>query len=323
MKLKKWATVGVLAFGLFVAGCSSSTSESAEDYPTENINLIVPWSAGGDSDVIARIINKYLEEELDTSIVVKNMGGGGGSIGANEALNSDADGYTLLAGHDSIDLSYLLGNTEFSHEEFEPVALMTTANQIIATHKDNEWNNMDEVISQLKEEPESISFGAALGSTSHTLPLGIEDATETTFNIVNYEGTSERTTALLGNHVSLGATTVPAAKEYLESGELKMLGISSEERHESLPDVPTLKEQGIDFINATNRGYFFPKDTPQEIVDKVSEALQKVAENPDFIAEMEAQGVDVNFKNAADYGEWLSSEFDQLESILQRQGLIE
>jgi tripartite-type tricarboxylate transporter receptor subunit TctC len=293
------------------------------DWPSKPVKLIVPWGAGGDSDVIARVINKYLEKELDTTFVVANMGGGGGSIGAQEALNSDNDGYTLLAGHDSIGLSKLMGKTEFSYSQFEPVALVTTANQILATHVDNPWNNMQDLVDHLKANPGSISFGAALGSTSHTFPLGIQDAAGIEFNIVGYEGTAKRTQALLGNHVHLGATTVPAAKEYLKANQLKMLAIGSAERNPALPDVPTLKEQGIDFTSATNRGYFFPKGTPQEIVNKLSDALEKVASNPEFIKEMESQGVEVNFKGREEYTEYLEDDVLYLEDMLKRQGIIE
>jgi tripartite-type tricarboxylate transporter receptor subunit TctC len=332
----------LLIFGLvalLAVGCSSaetgnqaegnqsegneSTNDTATDWPSKPIKLIVPWGAGGDTDVISRLVNKYLEEELGTTIVVANIGGGGGSIGAQEVLNSESDGYTLLAGHDSIGLSNLMGKTDFSYFDFEPVVLVTTASQILATHVDNPWNNMQDLVDHLKENPGSISFGAALGSTSHTFPLGIQDVAGIEFNIVGYEGTAKRTQALLGNHVHLGATTVPAAKEYLKANQLKMLAIGSAERNPALPDLPTLKEQGIDFTSATNRGYFFPKGTPEEIVKKLSDALEKVAKNPEFIEAMESQGVEVNYKNTEDYIEWLKQGEDDLKEMLIRQGIIE
>ncbi|MEC2071337.1 tripartite tricarboxylate transporter substrate binding protein [Alkalihalophilus marmarensis] len=298
--------------------------ETAIDYPTKTINMIVPWGAGGDTDVIYRVTNEYLSEELDgVNFVVTNIGGGGGSIGAQEALNEDPDGYTLLAGHDSIGLSELMGNTSFSYFDFEPVALLTSASQIIATSVQNDWESMEDVVAELKENPGSISFGAAFGSTSHTLPLGIEDAADVKFNIVNYEGTSQRTTALLGNHVGLGATTVPAAQEYIKADQLKLLGISSAERNPALPEVPTLIEQGIDAVNATNRGYFFPKGTPQEIVELMSDAIGRVAENPEFIAQMEEMGVEVVYKPHDEYSEWLETSNDYLAEMLERQGIVE
>lgn len=312
-------------------GSSNQTEENEEktegaaiDYPTKNINVIVPWGAGGDSDVIARITHDYLSKELGgVNIISTNMGGGGGSIGAQEALTSAPDGYTLLAGHDSIGLSQLMGNTSFSYDDFEPVALMTSASQIIVTSPENDWDSMEDVVAELKENPGSISFGAAFGSTSHTLPLGIEDAADVEFSLVNYEGTAQRTTALLGNHVHLGATTVPAAKEYIKAEQLKLLGISSLERNPALPDLPTLIEQGIDSVNATNRGYFFPKGTPQEIVEAVSDAFGAVAQNPDYIKAMDDMGVDVVYKPHDEYSEYLETSIDYLKEMLKRRGIVE
>ena len=314
---------------LLLSACGSNSAggsgegESESSYPEKTIKLIVPWAAGGDSDVIARITNKYLEEELGQKIIVTNIGGAGGAVGAQEALATEPDGYTLFAGHDSIAVSNLMGKTDFSYFEFEPVALMTTANQLIATHVDNEWESITDVVNELKENPESISFGATIGSTTHIVPLGIMDKSDVKFNIVSYEGTAERTQALLGNHLNLGSTTIPAAKEYLKAGQLKMLAIASAERNPALPDVPTLKEQGIDFVNATNRGYFFPKGTPKEIVKAMNDAMKKVAENPDYIKEMEDMGVNVNYMGTEDYTKYLEDDVAYLEGMLKRQGIIE
>ena len=320
-------TAATVAAGLLLAGCSSGdasdSTETADGYPNKQIQLMLPWGAGGDSDVIARTINKYLEEELDVKIVVTNMGGGGCTIGAQEFMKQDPDGYSMMAGHDSIAVSYLMGKADFSYDDFEPIALATTANQLIATNVANDWENMQDVVDELKENPESISFGASIGSTTHIVPLGIMDSQDVKFNIVAYEGTAQRTQALLGNHLDLGSTTIPAAKEYKKANQLKMLGIAAEERNPALPEVPTLKEQGIDFVNATNRGYFFPKDTPQEIVDLMDEALQNVAENPEFIEEMETMGVDVNYKNTEEYKKYLQDDVEHLEGMLTRQNIIE
>lgn len=319
--------LATVAAGLLLGGCSSNDASnsagSTEDYPTEQIQLMLPWDAGGDSDVIARITNKYLEQELGVNIVVTNMGGGGGTIGAQEFMNEDPDGYSMMAGHDSIAVSNLMGKADFSYEDFEPVALMTTANQLIATNVQNDWENMQDVVADLKENPESISFGASIGSTTHIVPLGIMDNQDVKFNIVAYEGTAQRTQALLGNHLDLGSTTIPAAQEYLKANQLKMLGIASEERNEALPDVPTLKEQGIDFVNATNRGYFFPKGTPQEIVDIMDEAMKKVAENPEYIEEMTNMGINVNYMNTEEYSSYLQDDVEHLRGMLTRQGIIE
>ncbi|MGP4079362.1 tripartite tricarboxylate transporter substrate binding protein [Pseudalkalibacillus sp. R45] len=315
------AFVFILSVATAPAGCSSSGDSS--NYPEKNIKLIVPWSAGGDTDVINRIAVKYLEKELDTKITIQNINGGSGSIGAEEAMKAEPDGYTILAGHDSIGISKLMGKTDFDYSSFEPVSLLTSAPQLIATHVDNPWDSMKDVVEQLKEDPESISFGASIGSTSHIVPLGIQDKADVKFKIVGYDGTAKRTQALLGQHLDFGATTIPAAKEYMKANQLKILGIATDERTPALPDVPTLKEQGIDFTNATNRGFFAPEGTPEEIVKTLSDAVKKVAENPKFVEEMEKMGVEVRYMDNEKYGKHLQDDVDYLSGMLKRQGVID
>ncbi|WP_018923008.1 Bug family tripartite tricarboxylate transporter substrate binding protein [Salsuginibacillus kocurii] len=314
----------VLATGVTAVALSAcGGGDSAEDYPNDSIEMVVPWGAGGDTDVINRITTDYLEDELGTSITITNMSGGGGAIGAQEALNADNDGYTILAGHDSIAVSYLMDQTDFHYFDFEPVSLMTSANQLLATNIDNEWDSMEDVIDDVADDPESISFGATVGSTTHVVPLGIQNDAGVEFNFVNYEDTAERTQALLGNHVDIVPTTVPAAEEYIEADEIKILGILADERNEALPEVETLEEQGIDFTFGTNRGYFFPEDTPDEIVDQWDEALGNVAENEDFQQEIEEMGVEINYLDRDEYNEYLENDLHEMEDILEEQGALE
>jgi len=319
----------LLAVALVLAGCGGGEEATegegegaAVDYPTKPIKLIVPWKAGGDTDAIMRTVAKYLEEELGQTIVISNIPGGGGSVGAQEALQAEPDGYTLLAGHDSIALSYVTGKTDFSYFDFEPVALMTTTPDIVGTAAKNPWNNMKDVVEDAKKRPGELTFGATLGSTSHYTPAAIEAAAGIDFKIVGYEGTADRITALLGGHIDFGSVSVPAGKEYLEAGKLKLLGIASEERHPSLPEVPTLKEQGIDVICGTNRGIFAPKGTPQEIIQILRDALEKVANNPEFVETVEKQGTDVNFKGD-DYAQWLEENQKKMQEVAEKAGMIE
>ena len=322
--------VFVLAVGLVVAGCGGGEEaaegedegDAAVEYPTKTITIIVPWNAGGDTDAIFRTVGKYLEEELGQTIVIKNIGGGSGAVGAQEAMQAEPDGYTLLAGHDSIALSYVTEKTDFGYFDFEPVALMVSTPDIVGTSADSQFNNMEEVIAYAKEHPGELTFGASLGSTSHYTPAAIEAAADIDFNIVGYEGTADRMTALLGGHINFGSVSVPAGKEYLEANQMKLLGIASEERHPSLPDVPTLKEQGIDVLCGTNRGLFAPKDTPQEIIDILRDALEKVANHPEFKETIENQGCDVNFMGD-DYADWLQANQDKMAEVAEEAGMID
>lgn len=317
----------VLAIAL--SGCGSSAQQGADDgnaaannYPEQPIQLIVPWSAGGDTDAIYRLVGQQLEEELGGTVIIKNVSGGGGTVGAQQFLNADNNGYTLLAGHDSIAISKILGKTDFGYFDFEPVAQMTSTYDFVATPVNSPWDDMNDVIKASKAEPGSISYGASIGSTSQLEPLLIQAAADATFNIVGYGGTAERMQALAGSHVDLGGVSVVAGKEYLDAGKLKLLGYLGSERSEAVPDVPTLTEQGIKVSTATNRGVFAPKGTPDAIVQKLSNALKEVANSETFTTKMENLGTEVNFKASEDYTAFLKENATEIEAAMKQSGML-
>lgn len=329
--MKKTIMTAILSFSIIIlvlSGCGSQGENSegneenvADDYPNKTIQLIVPWSAGGDTDAIYRMVADQLEKELDATVVVKNVEGGSGTVGAQQALNAKNDGYTLLAGHDSIAMSHLMGKTDFGYFDFEPVALMTSSYQTIATNPDSPWDNMKDVVADAKENPGKISYAASIGSTSQLQPAMIQTAADIQFNIVGYEGTAKRMKAVVGNDVDLGTVSVIAGKDYLKDNKMKLLGYTGEERNDAIPDVPTLKEQGIDMSSATNRGIFVPKDTPEPIVKKLSDALAKVADSDEFESKMTKLGTDVNYKGYKDYGQFLKKNKKEMEETLKKNNL--
>jgi len=317
--------VFIMAVGLMLSGCGGGEATEEEggtvEYPTKPITIIVPWNAGGDTDAIWRVVGKYLEKELGQTVVIQNIGGGSGAVGAQEARQANPDGYTLLAGHDSIALSYVTKKTDFSYSDFEPIALMTSNPEIVATIPSSPYKTMSDVIAYAKEHPGELTFGASLGSTSHYTPAAIEAAAGIDFNIVGYEGTADRMTALLGGHIDFGGVSIPAAKEYVAANKMILLGIASEERDPNLPDVPTLREQGIDVISRTNRGLFAPKGTPEEIVKIIRTALEKISQDPTFQADIEKLGTYVMFKGD-DYAAWLEENQEEMAKVAEQSGML-
>jgi tripartite-type tricarboxylate transporter receptor subunit TctC len=300
----------------------SGEGGAAAEYPQKSIQLIVPWSAGGDTDAIFRLIGEGLTEELGQTVVIRNVAGGGGSVGAQQALNASNDGYTLLAGHDSIAISNLAGQTDFGYFDFEPVALMTSTYDFVAAPAASPWNSVEDMLKDAKENPGEITFGASIGSTSELEPALIQSATGVEFNIVGYKDTAARMQALAGNHVDLGGVSVVAGKEYLEAGKLKLLGYFGEERSEAVPDVPTLKEQGVDVSTATNRGVFAPKGTPDAIVEKLSAALEEVANDEEFAGTLDNLGTEVNYMDHKAYRDFLEQNATEMEEVMKKAGMI-
>src|SRR5699024_2012170 len=225
--------------------------------------------------------------------------------------------------HESLSMSELTGQADFGVNDFEPVALMTSTYKAVATNKDSSWDDMEDLVEDAKQNPGEITFSASIGSISQLEPAMLQTASDIEFNIVGFDGTAERMKAIVGGDVDLGTVSVTAGKEYLEDDRMKLLGFGGEERNDQIPDVETLKEQDIDIVSATNRGLAFPKDTPDEITEKMSEALQEVAESDDFREQLEEMGSEVNFIGADEYGEYLDEEEKDIKKSLEESSLLD
>lgn len=274
-------------------------------YPEKPVKFIVPWAAGGDTDAIVRIMASHAEKILGKPLIIVNITGASGTVGAREAKNSTPDGYTILSVHDSIHTTYYVGISDINHWDFEPIALVTSTPSVVATHSKAKWNSMKELLEDTKKRPGQITFGATLGSTSHFFPALIEKDTDIKWRYVSYEGTAPRMTALLGGHIDLGETNIPGGKELLKAGKLKLLAIATEKRSPELPDVPTLKELGINIVYAVNRGVLALKGTPEDILVKLEDAFAKAAKDPGFKKEMEKFGTDILFLDRKGYTDFL------------------
>ncbi len=292
-------------------------SVSAADYPTKAVKLIVPWGAGGGTDAIMRVVAHVAEKYLGEPMVVVNVPGVGGTLGARQGKTAKPNGYTLTATHESVISSYIVGVAEFNYGDFEPIANMTLTPAMVAARPDAPWDDMKEMVAYAKDHPGEIKFGATLGSTSHFFPLEIAHAAGIEFNIVGYEGTAKRQAALLGGFIDLGESNPAAGKKYFEAGKLTALGIATEERHPLLPDVPTLKEQGVDVTMGVHRGVCAPKGTPAEILAKLSDVFAKVEKDPDFIKRIDDLGSDVHYLDKDAYLEYIQKETKRLTKLAE------
>jgi tripartite-type tricarboxylate transporter receptor subunit TctC len=293
----------------------------ADQYPSKPIQLIVPWKAGGGTDALMRIIAHFASKYLGESMVVVNVPGVGGTMGARQGKDAKPDGYTLTATHESVISSYITGVADFNYANFIPIANMTATPAIVAARKDAPWNNMKDLITDAKKNPGKIKFGATLGSTSHFFPLEIAEAGGIEFKIVGYEGTADRQAALLGGFIDLGESNPAAGKKYFEAKKLKGLGIAMEKRHPLLPDMPTLQEQGIDVSFAVNRGICAPLNTPQPIIDKLAATFKKVSEDPEFVKRIGELGTDVVYRDPAAYKAYIDRSSKVWSSLADKIGL--
>lgn len=285
-----------------VAGTAFGISPAAAaDFGCRTAKLIVPWGAGGGTDVIFRqFVEAVNEAGAEPELQVVNIGGQGGNKGAKEAAKAKPDGCTLFAIHQSALTSYFTGRIDFTWDKFEPVAMLTRTPSIFGANADVPYQNITEMVAYAKENPGKINAGGTLGSTSQFVYLLLEDAAGIKFNHVSYDGTRQRMTALLAGNIDTGEINLAAAKKYIQTGELKALGITTEARNSEIPDVATLKEQGYDLVYGVDRGVMLPEGTSQEIIDHYAGLFKQAAENPKVVEAMNAKGTYVNYMNPAE-----------------------
>ena len=263
-------------------------------YPERPIKMIVPWAAGGDTDNIFRPLAPLLQKHLGQAVVIANVGGASGTVGAREAKGSPPDGYTVYAVHDYIHLVHYAGLTDITYKDFEPICLVSATPSVLTASPKTPWKNWQDLVDDAKKRPGQITVGATLGSTSHFFPAMVEQAAGLKFKYVSYEGTAPRMNALLGGHIDLAESNL-TQKGKADAGQLKFLAIASTQRHPEIPNVPTLKELGIDVEYAVNRGLLAPKGTSRDALGKLRAACAAGAKDPSFPEQMKKHGTLVRF----------------------------
>ncbi len=321
LKSKLLLGAAALVAGLATGGLATAPAEAA-DINCRTAKLIVPWGAGGGTDVIFRVFVEAVNKQgAEPQLQVVNIGGQGGNKGAKEAVKARPDGCTLFAIHQSAITSFLNGRVDFTWDAFEPVSMLTRTPAIFGANPDVPYNNITELVAAAKEKPGEIVAGGTLGSTSHFVFLLLEDAAGVKFKHVSYDGTRQRMTALLAKNIELGEINLAAAKKYITTGELKALGITTPERNSEIGDVMTLKEQGYDMVYGTDRGVMLPKGTSQEIIDHYAGLFQKAAADPEVVAQMNAKGTEVVYLSPADYTAYFEDTFTNWKRIATEVGL--
>jgi putative tricarboxylic transport membrane protein len=290
-------------------------------FPDRPVKLIVPWAAGGDTDVIYRALQPHLQKHLGNTVVIANVGGASGTKGAKEAKDAPADGYTIFAVHDSIHSTYYTGVADVNWTDFEPLCLVSSTPSIITASPKTAWADMKALVADAKARPGQISVGATLGSTSHFFPALVEKAAGIKFKYVSYEGTAPRMNALLGGHIDLGESNL-TQKGKADAGQLKFLAIATDKRAAELPSTPTLKELGIDVSYAVNRGLVVKKGTPPDVVAKLVSACGAATKESGFADGMKAQGTLVNYLAPREYADFLKKNDTLNRDLAKELGML-
>ncbi len=316
---KRYLLGSVCAFLIYT---TLPTQLLAAEIPCSTAKLIVPWKAGGGTDIIFRIVADAVNRSgIEPQLQVVNITGQGGNKGAKEARTAKPDGCTLFAMHQSAITSFLSGRVDFTWDAFEPVAMLTNTPSIIGANKDVPYDDVEQLIAAAKEKPGEILAGGTLGSTSQFIFLLLENAAGVKFKHISYDGTRERMTALLAKNIELGEINVTAAQKYIKTDELKALGIATADRDSRVPEIRTLREQGVDLVFGLDRGVMLPKGTDPEIVKHYEAAFLKAMNDPQVKSQLEAKGSSVRPLSSADYRNHLSNTFEAFKMAAIEVGI--
>jgi len=311
----------IAATSAALLGCSLFVAPASAAYPDRPIKMIVPWAAGGDTDNIFRPFAPVFQKHLGQTVVIANVGGASGTKGAKEAKDSPPDGYTVYAVHDYIHSTFYTGVADVNYTDFEPVCLIASTPSVLTASPKTPWNDWKGLLADAKARPGQISVGATLGSTSHFFPALIEKAAGIKYKYVSYEGLAPRMNAILGGHIDLTDSNL-TQKGKVEAGQLKFIAIATEKRSPEMPNVPTLKELGVNVVYDVNRGLLAPKGTPADVLAKLESSCAAAAREPAFVDSMKKQATDVRYMGRKQYADWLKGNDDLNKTLAKDLGLL-
>ena len=259
-------------------------SAHAQTYPSKSITTVVPFPAGGPSDVVARIVTEHMSRTLRQQIVIENVGGAGGALGTARVAAAQPDGYTLLAGSmgSHVAAPVLTPNVKYDSErDFEPIGLTAHAPAVIVARKDFPASNLSEFVTYLRQNGDKVRQAhGGIGASSHMACLLFNQALDVKPTSVAYRGTAPAMNDLIGGHVDFLCEQSVSVAEQIKAGAVKAYVVSANQRLAALPDVPSAKESAINYQMSIWAGIFAPKGTPKEIITKLAASLEKALDDP-------------------------------------------
>ena len=293
----------------------SEAAAPATDFPAKAIDIVVPFSAGGTVDLSCRILATELEKELGQPVSVLNKEGGGAVIGQTYAVTQKPDGYTMLALTSSYVTNVLSGTTTYDMDSIQPIAQYCFDPELIVASADSGIETLDQFLEEGKER-ELLNSTPGFSTSHHIASLIFARDFGTKFEYMHTVGSSEQTVQLAGGHAEVGFTTYAGAASLIEQGKIKVLAICDKERSENLPDVPTVKEAtGQEFIYGAYRGFAVPAGTPDEVVQVLANAMEKVMASEEVAAQFGNSGLPVTYANTEDFSALLKKDYADMEAI--------
>ncbi len=312
------------ALGLGVALLCAAGWAQAQSYPNRPVRFVVPFAAGGSTDIVARTLGAKLSEVLGQSFIVDNRPGGGTVIGTETVARSPADGYTLLVVPAPFTINPgLLPKLPYDPlNDFTPITLINTTPLVVVVNPSVPARNIKELIALAKAKPGMLNYGSSgTGGSNHLAGELFQAMAGVKMVHVPYKGNAPALTDLVGGHVDLVFNGLTSAYPLIKSGKLRPLAMTSMRRSQVLPDMPTLDESGLKGFEAVAwNGLAGPAKTPQEAVDRLSNAVRKVLTNPEMRERLRSEGSDPVGSTPAEFAKYLRDEIAKWARVIKISG---
>jgi len=312
----KLVVVSVAALGLLGA--------SPKDYPLRPVQLIVPFAAGGGTDVGTRIVVKAAEKHFPKPMIVQNIDGGGSEVGVSQMVRSKPDGYTIAGFNSASVILTTMRKASYNPlTDINPICLVVSDPRLFAVRADDaRFKSAQDFIKYAKDNPEKLTIGTSgAGTSGHLSILVMNQVAQVKAKPVHFGGAGESRAAFLGGHIDALAQTYGEIFGLIKEGKAKVVAVATDARMKELPDVPTFKEIGINLVISSNRGFAAPKGTPTEVIERLDEAFRKASTDPEYIEQMAKMGLPVKYLGPAEFGKLIKEEHDIYSSVVKELGL--
>ena len=312
--------IACLAIAVALAG-SAGAADKPKDYPTRPLTIMVGFGAGGSSDVGVRILGEALKKVIGQTVLVENRAGAGGQVlWTDFKNNAKPDGYTLaLINIPQIQTVVFdpARKPAFTMKDLQPVANHVQDPGAIFVGAESPYKTLEDFLSAAKANPGQVKASTTgIGSDDHLAVLDLQRKANLRFNIIHLVDTPAALKAALGGHIDVDFDNVGGFLPTVRSGQGRVLAVFSEQRFPDLPDVPTMREKGIDLISSSTRGYVFPAGTPTEIVQYMEESIRKAMDDPDHVKRMKEAGLTLKFMGVEEYTKFIESQNERAKDLI-------
>ncbi len=316
MQKRKFTSMLMGILALTVLPVSAQTA-----YPAKPIKIVVPFPAGGTSDVLARMLGQKMTESWGQPVVVENKPGSSGNLGADAVAKSAADGHTLvLMDVGNLVISPALFKLPFSVEkDFAPVAMVAYSPHLLAVSTKVPANTPAELVAYAKAQKGKLNYAVAagMGSASHLAGVMYAQRNGIEWGYVPYKGGAQAITDLIGGQVDVMFNGMVATYPHVKAGKIKLIAISSAKRNAQLPDTPTVAESLPGFLTGSFQGLLAPAGTPKAVIDKLHAEVQRIAALPDVRERLNTLGAEPSAMSPAEFGNWLKAEIPAMAKIVK------